>query len=242
MIDVLNVKESMAHHASVYGFYAEAVGDYMHHKIMQRRDHPRLDELYKIEDPFSYKDRLTMPKYIVNTSGDQFFVPDSSKFYYDHLLGEKYLRYVPNADHGLGGSDALQSIIAFYSTVLTESKRPEYSWTFEEDGSIRVKTPDKPRKVRLWQATNPKARDFRVDTIGKAYTSTTLNEEPEGVYVGKITPPDMGYTAFFVELEFDVKAPFTFKVSTAVRILPDKLPYPDIDPSKAPYEPLKNSP
>ena len=241
VIDVLNVNESMAHHASVYGFYAEAVGDYMQHKIMQRRDHPRLKELYKIEDPFSYKERLTMPKYIVNASGDQFFVPDSSKFYYDHLLGEKYLRYVPNADHGLGDSDALQSIIAFYSTVLEGTKRPQYSWTFEKDGSIRVTTPDHPKQVLLWQATNPKARDFRVDTIGKAYKSTVLKEESPGVYVGKITPPAEGWTAFFVELEYDVKAPFPFKVSTAVRVLPDKLPFPDIDPSKAPYELQKDA-
>lgn len=241
VIDVLNVHDSMAHHASVYGFYAEAVGDYMHHKIMQRRDHPRLKELYAIEDPFSYRERFTMPKYIVNASGDQFFVPDSSKFYYDELPGEKYLRYVPNADHGLGESDALQSIIAFYSTVLKGTKRPEYSWTFEKDGSIKVKTSSNPKKVLLWQATNPKARDFRTDTIGKAYKSTELNEESPGVYVGRITPPKEGYSAFFVELEYDVDAPFTFKVSSAVRILPEKVPFPDIDPAKAPYELQKDA-
>ena len=52
--------------------------------------------LLKIEDPYEYRDRLTMPKYLVNATGDQFFLPDSSQFYFDELKGEKYLRYVPN--------------------------------------------------------------------------------------------------------------------------------------------------
>jgi PhoPQ-activated pathogenicity-related protein len=236
VIDVLNVAESMVHHAKAYGFYAEAVGDYMQHKIMQRRDHPRMKDLYAIEDPFSYRERLTMPKYIVNASGDQFFCPDSSQFYYDELPEEKLLRYVPNADHGLGGSDALESIIAFYWTVLKGTKRPKYSWTFEADGSIRVSTPDQPSQVLLWQANNPKARDFRVDTIGKAYTSTPLEEESPGVYVGRIEPPAAGWTAYFVELAYDVGAPAPLKVSTGVRVAPDRLPYADIDPAAAPYE------
>ncbi len=51
---------------------------------MQRFDHPRLKELYKIVDPYYNLERLTEPKFIVNASGDQFFLPDSSRFYYDN--------------------------------------------------------------------------------------------------------------------------------------------------------------
>jgi PhoPQ-activated pathogenicity-related protein len=236
VIDVLNVNASMRHHAAAYGFYSTAVGNYMQHKIMQRRDEPRMLELMAIEDPYSYRDRLTMPKLIVNATGDQFFCPDSSQFYYNDLKGEKHLRYVPNADHSLRGSDALESIIAFYRLVLAGRERPRYSWTFEKDGSIRVKAKTAPKQVRLWQATNPKARDFRVVSIGKAYKSTTLEGNDDGIYVGKIEPPKEGWTAFFVELEFDVGGSFPLKLTTAVRILPDRLPYATIDPRKAPLE------
>jgi PhoPQ-activated pathogenicity-related protein len=55
-----------------------------------------------------------MPKYVVNAGGDQYFAPDSSKFYFGDLTGPKFLRYVPNADHSLRGSDAQDSILAFY--------------------------------------------------------------------------------------------------------------------------------
>ena len=59
---------------------------------------PQFRALMRIEDPYKYRDRLTMPKFMVNATGDQFFLPDSSQFYFDDLPGEKYLRYVPNAD------------------------------------------------------------------------------------------------------------------------------------------------
>jgi PhoPQ-activated pathogenicity-related protein len=236
VIDVIHVPPSMQHHVAAYGFYAHSVGDYMKHKIMQRSHDPKLAELYAIEDPYSYRDRLTMPKFIVNASGDQFFCPDSSQFYYDDLKGEKYLRYVPNADHSLKNSDALESIIAFCWTVLTGKPRPRYSWNFEKDGSIRVRTLDKPKEVVLWQATNAKARDFRVEKIGRAYTRSVLRDHGEGVYIGKIETPAKGWTAYFVELTFDVGAPVPLKLSTAVRVLPDRLPFADIDPAQAPYE------
>ena len=41
----------------------------------------------RIEDPYFYRDRLTMPKFVVNASGDQYFPPDSSKFYFGDLPG-----------------------------------------------------------------------------------------------------------------------------------------------------------
>ncbi|MBY0587055.1 PhoPQ-activated pathogenicity-related family protein [bacterium] len=239
VIDVLNVRRSMAHHTEAYGFYAMAVGDYMKHNIMQRIGHPRLDDLYAIEDPYSYRNRFTMPKFVLNASGDQFFCPDSSQFYYGDLPGEKYLRYVPNADHSLKDTDAVESIIAFYSTVLRGAERPRYSWKFEEDGSIRVESPTPPKEVVVWQAHNPKARDFRADTIGKTYTSSPVSAVEPGLYVAKVDKPAEGWKAFFVELTYDVGAPVPLKLTSAVRILPDTLPFEGIDPAKAPYEPFK---
>ena len=204
-IDCLNNAISMRHHVAVYGFYTEAVGDYYRHKIVQQSLNPRMKLLHAIEDPDSYRDRLTMPKYIVNASGDQYFAPDSSQFYFDGLPGEKYLRYVPNVAHNLKGSDARESVAAFYYSVVTGTRRPKYAWTFEKDGSIRVTTSEMtPKAVTLWQAYNPAARDFRLMTIGKAYKPQPLTDQGGGVYVAKITKPAHGWTASFVELTYDV--------------------------------------
>ncbi|MBI4582669.1 MAG: PhoPQ-activated pathogenicity-related family protein [Planctomycetes bacterium] len=238
VIDVLNVNESMRHHVQAYGFYSLAVGDYHHHNIMQKFGDPRLKKLYAIEDPYSYRDRLTQPKFIVNASGDEFFCPDSSQFYYDDLKGEKHLRYVPNASHSLKDTDAIESIIAFYQLVLEGKPRPRYSWKFEKGGSIRVEAKDLPKEVNLWQANNPEARDFRLALIGKAYQSSAVKDEGGGVYIGRIAPPEKGWTAFFVELVYDVGARFPLKVTSAVRVLPDVLPFAKINPATAPLEKL----
>jgi PhoPQ-activated pathogenicity-related protein len=238
VIDVVNCEKTMQHHAAVYGFWATAVGNYYQHKILQRPTHPRMQELYKIEDPYFYLDKLTMPKYIVNGSGDQFFCPDSSQFYFDDLKGEKHLRYVPNADHGVDSSiDAVTSIVAFYQMIIAGRPRPEIDWTFEEDGTIRVTADATPKSVTLWQAANPNARDFRVVTIGKTYQGTPLKPEADGSYVAKVTTPEKGWTASFVELEFDSGGTFPFKVSTSVEVLPKQRPFEGINLAEVPYEP-----
>jgi len=235
-IDCLNGTASMRHHVAVYGFYTESVGDYFKHKIVQRYGDPRMKLLNDIEDPYSYRARFTMPKFIVCGSGDQYFCPDSSQFYYDELPGEKLIRYIPNADHGLGGTDARESTVAYIHALVAGTPRPKYSWTFDNDGSIHVKTPDHPKAVKLWQANNPEARDFRVETLGRVFKSHNLTETSPGEYVAKIENPEHGWTASFVELAFDVGAPYPLKVTTAVRVTPDTLPHRDIDPIKAPYE------
>jgi hypothetical protein len=72
-------------------------------------------------------------------------------------------------------------------------------------------------------------------SIGKAYKSRPL-KEGGGVYMAKIENPEHGWTASFVELTYDVGAPFPFQVSTAVRITPDTLPRQDLDATKASAE------
>jgi len=142
------------------------------------------------------------------------------------LPGVKYLRYVPNADHSLKGSDAYETLQACYNAVLNNSHLPEFSWTLEKDGSIRVITKDTPTEVKLWQATNPEARDFRLEMIGPAYKSTTLTDQGGGIYVGKVPEPAKGWTAFFVELTFPSgNSSPPFKFTTQVRVVPDVLPH-----------------
>jgi len=225
VIDMLNLEESFKHHWRAYGFWAPAVGNYEEMGLMDYLGTPKYHKLMKLVDPYEYRSRFTMPKFLMNSAGDQFFLPDSSQFYFDDLPGVKYLRYVPNSDHGLKGTDAAESVAAFHYAIVNHVPLPKFSWKFLPDGSIRVKTEDNPAAVKLWQATNPNARDFRLQSIGKAYKSTDLADQGNGVYIGRIKTPEKGWTAFFVELTFPSGAQVPFKFTTAVRVLPDKLPY-----------------
>lgn len=225
VIDSLNVIPSFRHHREVYGYYAPAVRDYEAMGIMAWENSPIYSALMKIEDPYEYRTRLGMPKYIVNATGDQFFLPDSWQFYYKDLPGEKHLRYVPNADHSLAGTDVGLSLLAFYNAVLTNSALPEYSWDIEKDGTVRVRTREKPAEVKLWQATNPTTRDFRLSSIGARWTATPLTPQTSGEYVAKVPPPKRGFTAYMVELTYPSGVPLApFKFTTGVKVVPDVKP------------------
>ena len=225
VIDVLNIEPSMMHHYGAYGFWAPSIGDYTAFHIMDWNGTPEYNALLKIEEPYNYRSRLTMPKFIINASGDQFFLPDSSQFYFDELPGVKYLRYVPNADHSLRGSDAYKTLQACYNSVLYNLSLPVFSWTREKADSIKVTAKDRPSEARLWQATNPEARDFRLEKLGPKWQSSTLVETSKGIYVGKVAKPEKGWTAFFVELTFPSTGQDQFKFTTEVRVIPDVLPY-----------------
>src|SRR2546422_9840843 len=95
----------------------------------------------------------------------------------------------------------------------------------EKHGTVVGRIKEKPREVNLWQATNPKGRDFRVDTIGKAYTSTPLEKEKPGVYVGRVHKPPQGFTAFFLELVYDSGGKYSFKFTNEESVVPEEFPF-----------------
>src|SRR5215813_15312983 len=87
VIDLLNLEPSFEHHYRAYGFWAPAIAEFERTGIMRWPRTPQFQALLRIEDPYSYRDRLMMPKFIVNSAGDQYFLPDSSQFYFDDLKG-----------------------------------------------------------------------------------------------------------------------------------------------------------
>ena len=223
VIDLLNIEASFEHHYRAYGFWAPAIAAYQASGIMRWAGTAELASLLAIEDPFAYRDRLSLPKFVINSAGDQYFLPDSSRFYFDALIGEKYLRYVPNTDHSLKGSDARESMLAFYYAIGAGQPRPKFSWSFAPNGVIEVKTP--PLAAVLWQATNPETRDFRLEAIGPAYRSSTLEPDGDGTYRARVPEPVRGWVAYFVELTFASGGPFPFKFTTEVRVAPEMLPF-----------------
>jgi PhoPQ-activated pathogenicity-related protein len=94
-----------------------------------------------------------------------------------------------------------------------------------QDGAIVVRSVETPLEVNLWQGTNPQARDFRVDSIGEAFTSTPLDRRDDGTWVGEVAAPEHGFTAYFVELVYAGATRSPFKFTTEVSVLPDVLPF-----------------
>jgi PhoPQ-activated pathogenicity-related protein len=221
-IDIPNFVENTRHHFEAYGFYTPAVHDYVDFDLFCRADTPQGHDLLQIIDPLSYFEKYTMPKLLLNSAGDQFFLPDSSRFYYASLPGPKWLRYTVNTDHTqIQDPTAITTVLQWAGKVHDGDSLPQFNWSFASDGSIRVQTGTKPQSVRLWQAHNPDARDFRLENIGPAWTSSPLSDQGGGVYVGFVPEPAQGWAAFLVDLDFGDG----IILSTEVRVTPDTLPF-----------------
>lgn len=242
VINVLDVEATTRHHWRAMGYFSPALEDYVNHRLIPDMiGKPALAEINRIEDPLNYQSRATMrmPKYVINAVGDEYFPPDNTRFGYRRVAEVKRLRMIPNSKHSTSGTDISESMTAFYDAVITNRPLPAYSWTTRRDGAIVVRSKVRPLEAWLWQGTNPKARDFRVDTIGKAFTATRLQARKDGTYVGKVARPASGYTAYFVELVYPSGTKYPFKFTTEVSVIPDVLPYDwkDARPITAPPKP-----
>ncbi len=228
VIDLLNTRASFRHHYAAYGFFAPAVQDYEEMSIFARLNDPAADWLLAMVDPLQYADRLDMPKYLINSACDEFFLPDSWRFYYDQLPGPKRLRYVPNTGHSLANSDAMDSVIALGLAQLRGAAVPDYAWEVLDVDRLRVTTDQTPQEVRLWTVTNPVARDFRWETLldlGTAWQEVPLSAGPDGAYEAALTEPASGYRAHFVELTFAGPFGRPYAFTTGVYVRPDALPF-----------------
>jgi hypothetical protein len=233
VFDNLNTGTEMVHHYGVYGFFSPAIQDYNNLNIFGRLETPEGEQLSEIIDPYYYLDNghFNIPKLMIDSAGDQFFVSDSAQFYFHDLPGDdNYIRYLPNTDHSLD-ERAAQSTATFYNAVLNNLPLPKFSWTVAPDGSIRVQTETAPSQVLLWQITNPTARDFRKDYISPSlvWTSSPLSSPGGGIYVGSTPMPTSGATAFFVELTFPSPIPgnpYVFTTEIHVNTLLPLTPWP----------------
>lgn len=227
VIDLCNVKESFVHHYNSYGQFSPALNDYLDIDILSYRQDPSLDKLLSIIDPFQFKETYTMPKYIINSTGDQFFLPDSSLFYFDSLPGQKYLRYVPNADHSLSGTNFHDSLRLFFTHIAYGNSLPQIYWK-NLNNSLRVSSSMKPARAVLWVATNAQARDFRLTTIGAGWKEFPLKVyEKDGEFISwaQIEKPSQGWTAYFIELTYEQEGKNSLIFTTNVYINPDALPF-----------------
>ena len=224
VIDLLNLVHSFEHHWRNYGYWAPAVGDYVREGVMDWVGTPEFDRMMAITEPYSFIADYDMPKLLINAAGDEFFQPDSWKFYWDALPAEKHVMYVPNSGHDVGDSDALPNLISFYASILNKSPRPTYDWKIEGD-KIMIKTDPKnrPIAVKLWSAYNPLERNFMIDVFGPNWVAEEITLPENGELVVEMTTPTEGFRGYFVELTFSGESPL--KVTSGIEVLPREYPF-----------------
>lgn len=224
VIDLLDLKNSFTRHYMAYGNWSPAINDYLDIHLSERWDEPLFGKLMSIVEPSSYNDRYTMPKYIINASGDEFFLPDSSSLYYSKLPGPKHLLYLPNTGHHIDINLYKETVTAYLQFLLAKKTLPSYEWKLE-DQTLIFTSSHKPKYVLLWEAHNPLSRDFRISTIGKTWHSAPIESLSENTYKVTLMQPEKGWTAYYIEVGYLSPQGLLFKNGTDIFVFPETLPY-----------------
>jgi len=202
VIDMLNVPAQLPHQLASWGRYSEMLSSYTEPGLPQFIATPPGRRLLALVDPYSYRDRLGMPKLIVLGTNDRYWTLDALNLYWDALPGEKRVLYVPNAGHGLAGDEPWTDTLAcFFRSVASGQPLPAPTFSFEQrDGALRLRVePGVPAlEATVWHASAP-SRDFR-----EATWRAQAMQPAGGAYAGEAPLTPGQYDATLVTLRYDV--------------------------------------
>lgn len=201
VIDMLNMPVTLEYQKEMYGEYSEHIQDYVKLGIPQAMNNPLGNALVKMIDPYSYKDKLTMPKMIFSGTNDPYWTVDAVKHYINDIPGNNLLHYAANVGHGFGDKKELNSLGAFFAINLANKPLPISSWLLKEKWNriyFNVKaTPDQLVRAVLWTSSS-NSRDFR-EAVWES-KDIKLNRKDKSKVHAKLKYPRSGFCAFYVDL------------------------------------------
>lgn len=216
VIDMLNMSQhTKLQRTSFGGEPSEQIDEYQ--GLDKLIDTPRGAALRKIVDPWEYRERLTQPKLVILATNDRYWPLNACDLYWNDLVGDKYLVYVPNNGHGIQDrSRVVAGLAALNRTITANQQLPKLVWNFAEGAGevkLQMKSDLRPSRVNIWRATAP-TLDFR----DAKWTSTTADGAEAG-FVHRQATPETGYAAILGEAVYHEGTDHQFWLSTNVRIL-----------------------
>jgi len=163
VIDMLSMDRHLRLQVQSFGGLSDKLTDYTSRGIEKLLGTPRGRELIGIVDPYSYRDRLTVPKLISLGTNDPYWPLESLDLYRGDLPGPCWVSYCPNAGHGIPMQRWGGLVVAMGKHVSGDEPLPDLRWRFEPavDGVACVlHAAPQPERVVLWQAESA-TRDFR---------------------------------------------------------------------------------
>jgi len=225
VIDMLNLVPSFENHYRSYGEFSPAVQEYVNYNIQDWLGTEEFKVLMSYIEPFSFIDKFTMPKYIINAGSDEFFSTDSWRFYYDKLPGEKIIRYVPNKNHSLDGRYLTRDLVSYFYRIINDIEIPSLSWNLSDNKLIAELDYDGEYYVSVWTAKNDNGRDFRLWEEGELWEETSIGRLANGKYELNVSSNFKGYKATMIEFTIDPESEFPLIISTGPFVFPEKYPF-----------------
>jgi PhoPQ-activated pathogenicity-related protein len=231
VIDTLNMQVQMPHQLEMFdGKYSEQIYDYQERHLLPLPDTTDARRLWAMVDPWVYREKLLMPKMIINGANDPYWAVDALNSYWDDLKGPKWVIIVPNAGHSLleMGTDgkpelfphrAINTLVAYTRHQVKNEPMPELTWNqskAEDKAQLTVHAGKEAKAVRVWVAEHG-SKDFRPARWKSA--ETKLNAD--GTCTITQAPPTSGYKAFYAEVDYGIDE-LKYSLCTQVRVLSAK--------------------
>ena len=223
VIDTLNMREQMPRQLKAFGAYSSRLTPYSSRGLLPIPETPEGRRLLSLIDPWAYRDRLTMPKLIINGTNDFYWATDALNLYWDGIPANKWVLYIPNAGHNLRRqdrpqleqlNDLIDGLAAFSRHQINGTPMPKLSWKHETlDGKLRltIAATPAPNGARLWISQTP-TKDFRAAKWTEQAVSLS-----DGKVAGEVPLPDKGHVAFFGELDYEIDG-LRYRLSTQMRM------------------------
>jgi PhoPQ-activated pathogenicity-related protein len=129
VMDALHLEQGMKVWWKAYGGWSFAMHDFWEQNITTRIGSPEFAALCATHDPSAYAARLTMPKLVIDATGDEFFyLQDDSVWWDQHPLpGESHRLMVANAEHSFAtGIPTLKPALdSFVASILQDVQAKE---------------------------------------------------------------------------------------------------------------------
>ena len=202
VIDILNMPVSVPYQRHMFGSYSIQIQDYVNLGLTEELVTPAGRELVAMIDPYSYRDKYTMPKMVFFGTNDEYWTVDAVKNYIDGIPGKKYISYTTNAGHGLGDKTAaVNALEAFFRQTIDGAKYPRFDYNIKEgEGSatLTIKA-DKAHleNIIVWEAESEN-KDFRQSK----FIPTELGISGKSKAKVTVKYPTKGYKAFLVMAKY----------------------------------------
>ncbi|MCL2744974.1 MAG: PhoPQ-activated pathogenicity-related family protein, partial [Planctomycetaceae bacterium] len=138
VIDTLNMVQQMEYQIETWGDFSPSIHDYTERNLFPKdlsKMPEKNRELVKIIDPYTYRNRYTVPKLLVHGTNDPYWTVDAVKNYWDDIPGVKYILTLPNAGHDLNGEmvKAVMTLSVFARYAAEKEEFPEFTWKLKEN-------------------------------------------------------------------------------------------------------------
>jgi hypothetical protein len=130
VLDAINFVEVEHHQWRSYKGWSFALVDYWELDITARFDSPQMLALSRMEDPFFFRDRLTMPKLVVNAFLDEFQQPDDTRYWWNDMPGPKHFLMTYNSEHSeiTGILEIVPDVSTFINYHVNKWEVPTFTW------------------------------------------------------------------------------------------------------------------